>query len=108
MTHIYSENVSVSHMKHTPHWGFCIYNSWQHYMLEFINHDSNTSVPFLPTASRLQQQPDAARTLEPKGTDSRSKMERTQQEHKFSSVRQSAWCKSSNNTAMLSEIGRMI
>uniref|UniRef100_A0A668TDI8 Rap-GAP domain-containing protein n=1 Tax=Oreochromis aureus TaxID=47969 RepID=A0A668TDI8_OREAU len=36
-------------------------------------------------ASRLQQQPDAARTLEPKGTDSRSKMERAQQEHKFSS-----------------------
>uniref|UniRef100_A0A669DVV9 RAP1 GTPase activating protein n=2 Tax=Oreochromis niloticus TaxID=8128 RepID=A0A669DVV9_ORENI len=39
----------------------------------------------LPAASRLQQQPDAARTLEPKGTDSRSKMERAQQEHKFSS-----------------------
>uniref|UniRef100_A0A669BHG5 RAP1 GTPase activating protein n=1 Tax=Oreochromis niloticus TaxID=8128 RepID=A0A669BHG5_ORENI len=53
-------------------------------------------------ASRLQQQPDAARTLEPKGTDSRSKMERAQQEHKFSSVRQSAWRKSSNNTTMLS------
>ncbi|KAL3978633.1 hypothetical protein ACER0C_019695 [Sarotherodon galilaeus] len=56
----------------------------------------------LPAASRLQQQPDAARTLEPKGTDSRSKMERAQQEHKFSSVRQSAWRKSSNNTTMLS------
>nr|XP_014268729.2 rap1 GTPase-activating protein 1 isoform X3 [Maylandia zebra] len=47
--------------------------------------EDSTSQGNLPAASRLQQQPDAARTLEPKGTDSRSKMERTQQEHKFSS-----------------------
>ncbi|XP_063329625.1 rap1 GTPase-activating protein 1 isoform X2 [Pelmatolapia mariae] len=47
--------------------------------------EDSTSQGNLPAASRLQQQPDAARTLEPKGTDSRSKMERNQQEHKFSS-----------------------
>ncbi|XP_022617084.1 rap1 GTPase-activating protein 1-like isoform X5 [Seriola dumerili] len=36
-------------------------------------------------ASRLQQQPDGVKTSEPKGADSRPKMERPPQEHKFSS-----------------------
>ncbi|XP_050930333.1 rap1 GTPase-activating protein 1 isoform X2 [Lates calcarifer] len=36
-------------------------------------------------ATRLQQQPDGVKTSEPKGTDSRPKMERPLQEHKFSS-----------------------
>ncbi|XP_039972030.1 rap1 GTPase-activating protein 1 isoform X3 [Xiphias gladius] len=35
-------------------------------------------------ASRLQQQPDGVKTSEPKGTDSRTKIERPPQEHKFS------------------------
>ncbi|XP_030584838.1 rap1 GTPase-activating protein 1 isoform X3 [Archocentrus centrarchus] len=47
--------------------------------------EDSTSQGNLPAASRLQQQPDGARTSEPKGTDGRSKMERAQQEHKFSS-----------------------
>ncbi|XP_067360643.1 rap1 GTPase-activating protein 1 isoform X3 [Channa argus] len=34
-------------------------------------------------ATRLQQQQDGVKTAEPKGTDSRSKTERPQQEHKF-------------------------
>ncbi|XP_074496078.1 rap1 GTPase-activating protein 1 isoform X11 [Sebastes fasciatus] len=36
-------------------------------------------------ATRLQQQPDGAKTSEPKGTDGRPKTERPSQEHKFSS-----------------------
>ncbi|XP_037622752.1 rap1 GTPase-activating protein 1 isoform X11 [Sebastes umbrosus] len=38
-----------------------------------------------PAATRLQQQPDGAKTSEPKGTDGRPKTERPSQEHKFSS-----------------------
>uniref|UniRef100_A0A3Q3B0A8 RAP1 GTPase activating protein n=1 Tax=Kryptolebias marmoratus TaxID=37003 RepID=A0A3Q3B0A8_KRYMA len=37
------------------------------------------------SASRLQHQPDGAKTSEPKGTDGQNKMERPQQEHKHSS-----------------------
>lgn len=66
-------------------------NSWQHFVLEFINHDSHTSVASLPAASRLQQQADGVKASEPKATDSRPKTERPPQEQKFSSVRQSAW-----------------
>ncbi|XP_042364939.1 rap1 GTPase-activating protein 1 isoform X5 [Plectropomus leopardus] len=45
----------------------------------------STSQGSFPAASRLQQQPDAVKTSEPKGTDSRPKTERPSQEHKFSS-----------------------
>ncbi|XP_069547283.1 rap1 GTPase-activating protein 1 isoform X12 [Brachyistius frenatus] len=45
----------------------------------------STSQGSFPAASRLQQQPDGVKTSELKGTDSRPKTERPQQEHKFSS-----------------------
>ncbi|XP_069005364.1 rap1 GTPase-activating protein 1 isoform X13 [Embiotoca jacksoni] len=45
----------------------------------------STSQGSFPAASRLQQQLDGVKTSEPKGTDSRPKTERPQQEHKFSS-----------------------
>ncbi|TDH13687.1 hypothetical protein EPR50_G00035900 [Perca flavescens] len=41
----------------------------------------STSQGSFPAASRLQQQPDGAKTSEPKGTDSRPKTERPSQEH---------------------------
>ncbi|XP_028261206.1 rap1 GTPase-activating protein 1 isoform X2 [Parambassis ranga] len=44
-----------------------------------------TSQGSFSAASHLQQQADTMKTSEPKGTDSRSKTERPQQEHKFSS-----------------------
>ncbi|XP_074496061.1 rap1 GTPase-activating protein 1 isoform X9 [Sebastes fasciatus] len=45
----------------------------------------STSQGSYPAATRLQQQPDGAKTSEPKGTDGRPKTERPSQEHKFSS-----------------------
>ncbi|KAF3690186.1 Rap1 GTPase-activating protein 1 [Channa argus] len=44
---------------------------------------SSISHGSFPAATRLQQQQDGVKTAEPKGTDSRSKTERPQQEHKF-------------------------
>ncbi|XP_017264260.1 rap1 GTPase-activating protein 1 isoform X6 [Kryptolebias marmoratus] len=47
--------------------------------------DSSCSQGGFSAASRLQHQPDGAKTSEPKGTDGQNKMERPQQEHKHSS-----------------------
>ncbi|XP_041835461.1 rap1 GTPase-activating protein 1 isoform X4 [Melanotaenia boesemani] len=47
--------------------------------------DSSCSQGTVPAASRIHQPQDGVKSSEPKGTDSQPKMERPQQEHKFSS-----------------------